>query len=84
MTEFILHQPEPITDKSGLFIVRLYDGMDNQWIDVSSPAPYFEAEAVWKLKTNAGTTNASFDDIDYYKIFPADTKMLYADGFGER
>lgn len=35
-----------------LFIVRLYDGMDNQWIDVSGPLPYDEANKIWREKTD--------------------------------
>jgi hypothetical protein len=67
-----------------MFIVRLYDGMDNQWIDVSGPLPQDEAHKIWLEKTENGTKKISFDEIDYYKVFPADTKMLYSDGFGER
>jgi hypothetical protein len=70
-------------DKSDLFIVRLYDGMDNQWIDVSGPVPLEEANKIWLEKTENGTKKIHFDEIDYYKIFPADTKMLFSDGFGE-
>jgi len=73
-----------MTDLADLFIVRLYDGMDNQWIDVSGPLPSDQANRVWLEKTVNGTKNVSYDEIDYYKVFPADTKMLYSDGFGER
>lgn len=71
-------------NEEGLFIVRLYDGMDNQWMDVSGAVPHDEAEKIWREKTNGGTKNISFDEIDYYKIFPSDTNMVYSDGFGER
>jgi hypothetical protein len=74
----------PKTDLSELFVVRLYDGMDNQWIDVSDPVSKAEADRIWLEKTANGTKYLTFDEIDYYKIFPADTKMLYSDGFGER
>jgi len=66
-----------------LFIVRLYDGFDNQWIDVSEPLTKAEAQKVWDKKTGNGSKNTSYNDIDYYRIFPADTKMLFSDGFGE-
>jgi len=71
--------PEP----EKLFIFRLYDGFDNQWMDVSEPLPKDEADKVWNEKTVDGTKRTTFDDIDYYEIFPADTKMLFSDGFGE-
>jgi hypothetical protein len=65
------------------FIVRLYDGFDNQWMDISKPVSKEEAQKIWAENTNGGTKNTKYSDIDYYAIFPADTKMLYSDGFGE-
>jgi hypothetical protein len=67
-----------------MYVVRLYDGMDNQWIDVSGPLPYDEANKIWQEKTDNGTKRISFDEIDYYKVFPADTEMVFSKGFGER
>ena len=60
------------------YIVRLYDGFDNLWIDVSKAVPLEEAYTVWMDKTGNGTKTTSFQDIDYYAIFPSDTRMLYA------
>ena len=65
-------------DKKELFIVRLYDGFDNIWIDVSKPVSREKADKILNEKTGNGTHHASFSDIDYYSIFPADTKMLYS------
>lgn len=65
-----------------LFVVRLYDGFDNQWIDVSKPVPKAEADRILAKHTKNGTEKTCYRDIDYYAIFPADTKMLYSDGFG--
>lgn len=65
------------------YVVRLYDGFDKQWMDISSEVDKTEAERIWNEKTKNGTRNISFDDIDYYKIFPASTEMLYSNGFGE-
>src|SRR5271169_1111893 len=72
------------TESAARFIVRLYDGMDNQWIDVSDSLPYDEANKIWLDKTANGTRQISFDEIDYYNIFPADTEMVFSNGFGER
>lgn len=66
------------------FVVRLYDGFDNQWIDVTKPMTMAAAKAEWSRLTKNGTEKAKYSDIDYYKIFPADTRMLFSDGFGER
>jgi hypothetical protein len=64
--------------KKDLFIVRLYDGFDNIWIDVSKKVNREEAERIWKEKTANGTKNYCYDNIDYYDIFPSDTKMVYS------
>lgn len=66
-----------------LFIVRLYDGFDNEWMDVSDPVTRTEAEEILAEKTGNGTKNTGFRDIDYYRIFPADTKMRFSEGRGE-
>jgi hypothetical protein len=60
------------------FVVRLYDGFDNKWMDVSEPVTEKEAQEIWNEKTGNGSRNTSFDDIDYYCIFPANTEMLFA------
>lgn len=58
-----------------LFVVRLYDGFDNEWMDVSQPVSHEEAQRIWNEKTEDGTVNTSYNDIDYYRIFPSDTVM---------
>jgi hypothetical protein len=74
---------EPKTCATGvpgkLYTVRLYDGFDNNWIDLKSRVDYEEARRVWNEETKGGTEKTRFDDIDYYDIFEADTKMLYSD-----
>ena len=60
---------------SKLYIVRLYDGFDNKWMDISEEMSHDKALKFLNKKTNNGTQNTSYDDIDYYKIFPADTVM---------
>jgi len=71
---------EPIQKPSttGLYIVRHYDGFDNDWMDVSKPIPWEEALTVWTQKTEGGTKNTRYADIDYYSIFPSDTQMKYS------
>ena len=61
-----------------LFIVRIYDGFDYEWYDVSDAVSKEEADRIWNEKTNNGTQKTQYNDIDYYKIFPADTKMLFS------
>jgi hypothetical protein len=61
-----------------LYVVRLYDGFDNEWMDVTVPLPYDEALAEWNLRTDDGQKMTKFEDIDYYRIFPSDTRMLFS------
>lgn len=70
------------TDK---FIVRLYDGFDNQWIDCNyEPLNWDDAQALLMKKTKNGTERTQFSDVDYYFIFPWGSRMLYSEGFGDR
>lgn len=51
------------------YIVRIYDGFDNEWTDVSKPCSKDEAQRIWNEKTNNGKEKTCYGDIDYYKIF---------------
>ena len=62
----------------GDFVVRLYDGFDNEWIDTTGPLSYKDATTQWLAKTRGGTKNTKFEDIDYYKIYPAGTLMRHS------
>lgn len=59
------------------YIVRLWDGFDHMWVDITGPISHKAAKKIWNEKTADGTKMTAFQDIDYYSIFPADTKMLY-------
>lgn len=61
-----------------LFIVRLYDGFDHEWMDISDAITKEEAEKILEEKTEGGTINTKFGDIDYYRIFPSDVKMVFS------
>lgn len=62
-----------------LYTVRHYDGFDHNWIDILAGVPYEEARKLWDERTEGGTKTTRFDDIDYYDIFEADTKMVFSD-----
>lgn len=62
------------------FVVRLWDGFDGIWMDVSDPVSKEEADRIWNEKTEDGTKKTNYDDIDYYAIYPADTKMRFVSG----
>jgi hypothetical protein len=67
MNTFPKMRPENV--KMDKYIVRLYDGFDNTWIDISEPVSREEACKIWRECTLNGTKKTCFDDIDYYKIF---------------
>jgi hypothetical protein len=73
-----MNEPRQMASKTGQYIVRHYDGFDHDWMDVSKPLTWDEAVIVWNKKTKDGTSNTRYADIDYYSIFPSDTKMLYS------
>ena len=68
-------KPKSAPAQAGLFVVRLFDMFDG-WIDITEPIAKDHAEAVWREKTGGGTHHTQFADGDYYKVFPADTRML--------
>jgi hypothetical protein len=63
--------------ENGLYTMRVYDGFDNHWVDCLTGVSLEEAQAYWNEKTKRGTEKTDFNDIDYYDIFPAETRMLY-------
>ena len=69
----------------GLWTVRLWDGMDGCWTDMAeaTAVPGEVALRVWSIRTQEGKKKISCKEIDYYRIFPADTRMLW-DGFDGR
>ena len=75
---------EPLDFTKGLFIVRVWDGMDGCWTDCtgwgSSAEEGVSAEEalrLWKERTKNGTEKIRYDEIDYYKIFRSGTRMLW-------
>jgi len=61
----------------GRFTVRVWDGIDGCWCDVITNVDRETALRTWAEETRQGTYKTSFHDLDYYRIFPADTHMLY-------
>lgn len=63
-----------------LFVVRLWDMLDG-WIDITGPLSREEADKVWNKETHNGTRNTEYAHGDYYKVFPANTRMVYTPEF---
>lgn len=64
-----------VFDAHPSYIVRHWDGMDGCWTDCTGEVARDEALCYWADKTDGGTRNASYDEIDYYRIFPGGTRM---------
>jgi hypothetical protein len=59
------------------FIVRVWDGMDGCWTDVTGEVSRDEALRVWDERTAHGTRATTYADIDYYAIFPWGARMMW-------
>jgi hypothetical protein len=64
--------PDPLAE---LFVVRLFDMFDG-WIDITGAVTRAEADRILSEKTDGGKKNVSYGEGDYYRIFPANTRML--------
>jgi hypothetical protein len=63
--------------KHETFVVRVWDGMDGCWTDCTGAVSREEALRVWAARTDGGARHISYDEIDYYAIFPGGTIMLW-------
>jgi hypothetical protein len=59
------------------FIVRVWDGSDGCWTDCTGEVGRIEALRYWAEKTDGGTHHVSYAEMDYYRIFPGGTRMLW-------
>ncbi len=64
-------------DAHETFTVRQWDGMDGCWTDCATDVTRDEALRIWGVYTQLGTKAISYDEIDYYAIFPGGTRMLW-------
>lgn len=71
-------------DAAQSFTLRVWDGMDGCWCDVTADVDLAFALRAWCENTANGTKNTGYGDIDYYRIFPAEMKMLYSGDFTMR
>jgi hypothetical protein len=71
-------------DAATSFTLRVWDGMDGCWCDVVANVDLAFALKAWCERTRDGTKATCYDDIDYYRIFPADTRMLWSGDFTMR
>ena len=63
--------------KCETYIVRQWDGMDGCWTDCTAEVGLDDALRYWAEKTDGGAHHVSYAEIDYYRIFPGGTRMLW-------
>lgn len=73
----VMNEPQVAFVAHASYIVRIYDGMDGCWTDCTGEVAREEALRYWAEKTDGGTRRVSFAEIDYYKIFPGGTRMVW-------
>ena len=65
------------------YVVRHWDGMDGCWTDCTGEVEREEALRYWAERTDGGAHRVGYAEIDYYRIFPGGTHMLW-DGTEDR
>jgi len=72
-----MNEVEGVFVKYETFVVRHWDGMDGCWTDCTGGVGRDEALRAWADKTEGGSKHVAYDEIDYYRIFPGGTHMLW-------
>lgn len=73
----VMHPPLDLFTANEKFTLRVWDGMDGCWCDCET-GDKITVLTHWAERTRNGTEKTKFADIDYYAIFPADTRMLWS------
>jgi hypothetical protein len=73
----VMHEDPGFFSKHESYIVRVWDGMDGCWTDCTKAVTRDEALQRWAKETDRGTQRVAYNEIDYYRIFPGSTNMLW-------
>ncbi len=73
----VMHETAAVFVKYEHYIVRQWDGMDGCWTDCTGDVGREEALRYWAEKTDGGVHRVAYAEIDYYRIFPGGTRMLW-------
>jgi len=65
------------------YVVRSWDGMDGCWTNCTGNVGRDEALRYWADRTDGGTHQVDYAEIDYYRIFPGGTHMLWDGSEGQ-
>ena len=71
----VMRESAEVFGKYETYVVRGWDGMDGCWTDCTGEIGREEALRVWVKRTDGGTHQISFEEIDYCRIFPGGTRM---------
>lgn len=72
-----MRETEDVFIKYESYIVRLWDGSDGCWTDCTGEVDRDKALQYWAEKTDGGTRNVSYAEMDFFRIFPGGTHMLW-------
>jgi hypothetical protein len=73
----VMRETEDVFVKYENYIVRVWDGMDGCWTDCTGEVGREEALRYWAKETDGGTRRIGYSEIDYYRIFPGGTRMMW-------
>ena len=79
----VMREPAALSLDRSTYVVRHWDGMDGCWTDHTGKVSREAALRAWSRCTDGGTRHVSYEEIDYYRIFPGNTRM-YWDGSEDR
>lgn len=79
----VMHEVERDFATHASYVLRVWDGMDGCWTAVTGDVDREKALRCWAECTDGGTRRVSYDEIDYYRIFPGGTHMLWDGSEGQ-
>ena len=71
----VMREIASVFAKYETYVVRHWDGMDGCWTDCTGDVGQEEALRYWAERTDGGTRQVDYAEIDYYRIFPGGTRM---------
>lgn len=73
----VMRETEDVFVKHESYVVRVWDGSDGCWTDCTRDIGRDEALRYWAEKTDGGTHHVAYAEMDYYRIFPGGTRMIW-------
>jgi len=79
----VMRETAEVFIKYETYVVRHWDGMDGCWTDCTGDVGQEEALRYWADRTDGGTRQVDYAEIDYYRIFPGGTRMHWDGAEGQ-